>query len=151
MQQPKPMPHLMHSRLPPIIPINRDRTAGHTPRKHITPIRSPITLGVLIRLAAILIRNRCRQRTISQQRRSSRSPSTRRTQITLKIDIQGAILAAAESALHASGGSVSGPIVADMVGRGVYVEGDVRGAVGGVEGYDLVVYDLAAAFGGVVF
>ena len=67
MQQPKPMPHLMHRRLPQIITFYGKRRLRHTARQHVAPVGRVVLHLILNRPIRSLIGYRRRQRTVAQQ------------------------------------------------------------------------------------
>ena len=139
MQQPKPMPHLMHGRLAQTIPAHRKRRLGHTPRQHVAPVRGVIDHGVLDRLAAVgpRVRDGGRQGAVAQQGGGGAVGVGGGGEVGLEVEVEGAVAAAAEGLLHAGGVGVGGPAVVDGPGCRGEAEEDAGGAVEGGEDGDL--------------
>ena len=161
MQQPEPMPHLMHRRLPQLVPPDPQarRRPRHTPRQDITPVGRVVHSRVLDlrRHRAIAarhrIRDRGRERAVAQQCRRTRSRGSirirRRRQVRLEVEIQRRVRPPPQRLLHRRGISVGGPGVVDGPGSSGETERDERGAVQGVEDGHLAADHGVADGGGV--
>ncbi len=95
MQQPKPMPHLMHRRLPQIIPLRRERRLGHAPRQHVAPVGRVVDRRVLDhRAAAPRVRDRRRQGAVAEQGGGGAVGVGGRGEVGLEVEVQGFVVAA---------------------------------------------------------
>ena len=140
MQQPEPMPHLMHRRLPQIVPQRRERRLGHTARQHVAPVGRIIHHRVLDRPLRPRIRDRGRQRAVAQKGGGGTVGVGRGGEVGLEVDVEGFVVAAAEGLLHLYRVGVGGPAVVYAPGRRDEFEGDAGGAVEAVEDGDLGVW-----------
>lgn len=101
MQQPKPMPDLMHRRLPQIIPLRRKRRLGHTPHQDIAPVRGVILRRILRHPALpVAVRDRRRQRAVAEQGRRGAVGVGGGGEVGLEVNVEGLVVAAAEGLLH---------------------------------------------------
>ncbi len=139
MQQPKPMPHLMHRRLPQIVPLRRERRLGHAPRQHVAPVGRVVDGRVLDRRAAGPpgVRDGRRQGAVAEQGGGGAVGVGGRGEVGLEVEVQGFVVAPAQGLLHGGRGGVGGPGVVDVVGARDQLEGDAGGAVEGGEDGDL--------------
>ena len=138
MQQPEPMPHLMHRRLPQIIPVHRNRRLRHTARQHIAPVGRVVHGRILDgRAVGPRVRDRGRQGAVAQQGGGGAVGVGRGGEVGLEVDVQGLVAAAAQGLLHRRRFGVRGPAVVDGPGRRDESEADARGAVEAVEDGDL--------------
>ncbi len=138
MQQPEPMPHLVHGRLAQIVPAHRERRLGHAPRQHVAPVRGIVHHWILDRRAiGTHVRDCGREGAVAQEGGGGAVGVGVGGEVGLEVEVQGAVVAAAEGLLHGGGEGVGGPEVVDGVGGGGEAEGDAGGAVEGGEDGDL--------------
>lgn len=138
MQQAEPMPHLMHGRLPQIVPEGRDRGLGHAAREHVAPVGGVVQGRVLERQPGrARVRDGGRQGAVAEQGGGGRVGVGGGREVGLEVEVQGLVAAAAEGALHRGRGGVRGPGVVDGPGRRDEFEGDAGGAVEAGEDGDL--------------
>ena len=137
MQQPKPMPHLMHGRLPQIIPIHRRRRLGHAARQHVAPIGGIVHHGILDGAVGPRVRDGRRQGAVAQQGGGGTVGVRGGGEVGLEVDVERLVAAAAEGLLHLCRVGVGGPAVVDAPGGRDEFEGDAGRAVEAGEDGDL--------------
>lgn len=138
MQQAEPMPHLMHRRLPQIVPVRRDRGLGHAARQHVAPVGGVVERRVLERQPGrARVRDGGRQGAVAEQGGGGVVGVGGGGEVGLEVEVQGLVVAAAEGALHRGRLGVGGPGVVDGPGRRDELEGDAGGAVEAGEDGDL--------------
>lgn len=129
MQQAKPMPDLVHGRLPQVVPVRRKRRLGHAAREHVAPVGRIIQRRVLDRPVGPRVRYRRRQRAVAQQSGGGTVGVGGGGEVGLEVDVEGFVVAAAEGLLHRGRFGVGGPaVVYAPAGRDEF-EGDAGGAV----------------------
>ena len=138
MQQPEPMPHLMHRRLPQIVPERRDRGLGHAARQHVAPVGGVVERRVLERQPGrARVRDGGGQGAVAEQGGGGVVGVGGGGEVGLEVEVQGLVVAAAEGVLHRGRFGVRGPGVVDGPGRRDELEGDAGGAVEAGEDGDL--------------